>query len=308
MEIILIVIIILILIIIIGTNIMYEKIFNNKIKKDFIFDASHNSLHLDRRKDEKINVENLDVSEVNIKSYDQLKLYGKLLIQKNKTDKWMILVHGYGNTHLDCNVQANKFIEENYNLLLIDLRAHGNSEGKYIGMGWPERKDILLWCNYLLKEFENVKIGIYGFSMGASIIMMASGESLPKNVKCLVVDSGYTSVYDQLLYQCKQMYNCSSKILLNIFNVVVKLRTKSSLKEASSIKQLKNNKTPILFIQSDNDTFVPHSMLNELYENTIADKEKLIIKDGGHVCSHLLNPKKYWDTTFKFLNLYMNKE
>lgn len=301
-------IIIIILIILIGCNIMYEKIFNRNWDKNFIFEADHNNIKLDRREYEVITEEKLNVLEVFIKSYDNIKLYGKLYIQTNKTNKWMVLVHGYGDTYLSCNVQANKLIEAGYNLLLIDLRAHGKSAGNYIGMGWPERKDILLWCNYLLKEYEDIEIGLYGYSMGASIIMMASGESLPKNVKVLIVDSGYTSIYDQLTYQAKVMYKIAPKFLMNSLNFVVKLRMKSSLKEASSLKQLQKNNTPILFIQAADDTFVPLSMINQLYESNSSEKEKLIIDGAEHVCSHLINPEKYWSNVFDFLDKHMNKK
>lgn len=297
------IILLVLLIIFLIINRYYEMAFNNKVKKENILKANKPKNEFIEENVE-LEISKRKVSEVTIKSYDKLKLYGKLIINDARVTKWVIIVHGYSATHSSCNLQANIFLENGYNVLMVDLRAHGQSEGKYIGMGWADRKDIVLWTNFLVKEYRNTKITIYGVSMGAATTMMASGEDLPKNVKTLIVDSGYTSVYDQLVYQCKKLYNFNPSIFMKLYNVIVRIRAKYSLKEASSIKQLEKNKIPILFIQSDNDTFVPAYMIHEVYEATNAPKEKLIIKDGEHIQSHLVNPKKYWDKVFEFINKY----
>lgn len=309
MIIVIVLIIVAILLVVIG-NILYKITFSNEVSKDFILDAKCNTNSIALH-EEKLDVEGKEVIEVSIKSFDKLKLFGKVIKVKNKinprakNNKWCILVHGYTDTHENMAIQANKFINEGLNVLLIDLRAHGNSEGKYIGFGWNDRKDILLWANYLLKEYGNVSICLYGISMGAATVMMSAGEDLPKNVKCLIADSGYTSVYDQLKYQCKTIYKFCPKILMEFFTIVVKIKGKYSIKEASSVKQLSKSNLPILFIQSDNDTFVPSSMLDELYEIANDKKERLIVPGGEHVRSHIKEPEIYWSNVFNFIGKYM---
>lgn len=44
---------------------------------------------------------------------------------------------------------VNKFYSLGYNVLAADARAHGDSEGTKIGMGWPERFDVIEWISLL---------------------------------------------------------------------------------------------------------------------------------------------------------------
>ena len=77
-----------------------------------------------------------------------------------------------------------------------DLRACGESEGDYVGMGWLDRKDVLQWIDYIIEQDPEAKIVVHGISMGAATTMMTAGESTPDNVKAFVEDCGYTSVWD----------------------------------------------------------------------------------------------------------------
>lgn len=42
--------------------------------------------------------------------------------------------------------------------------------------------------------------------MGGATVLMASGEELPKQVKAIIEDYGYTSAESVLTYQLKRMY------------------------------------------------------------------------------------------------------
>ena len=69
---------------------------------------------------------------------------------------------------------------------IADARGHGDSEGSYIGMGWHDRLDLVAWAESLVAQDQNSLIVLYGVSMGAATVLMASGEALPPNVKAVV--------------------------------------------------------------------------------------------------------------------------
>ncbi len=186
-------------------------------------------------------------------------------------------------------------------LLTPDLRAHGNSEGKYIGMGWLDRNDILKWIDLILEENPQAKIVLHGVSMGAATAMMVSGENLPKNVVAVVEDCGYTSVYEVFASELKLRFNLPSFPIINCTSFISRLRAGYNFKEASSLDQIKKSRIPILFIHGTADNFIPVEMCNRLYDSTTCKKEKLLIDQAGHTQSRFLQPVEYYDHVFNFI-------
>lgn len=245
--------------------------------------------------------------EADIMSFDNLRLHGYRVINPmKKSDIWVILAHGYMGKSCEMVKYAKHFINMGYNVLLVDLRAHGKSEGKYIGMGWKDRLDILKWIDKLCFYYPKCKIILYGVSMGAATMMMTTGEILPKNVKLCIEDCGYSSVEGQFKMMLKVIRPYIADYLLIASSIVAKLKIGYNFKEASSINQIKKSNIPILFIHGDKDKFVPFEMLDELYEEANLPKEKLVIKNARHVESSKINSELYWKTIRNFIIKYIN--
>lgn len=213
-----------------------------------------------------------------ITSSDKLKLHSYKVTNQNNSNKWVIAVHGYTSEGINMSTYAKHYYDNGYNVLIPDLRAHGLSEGNYIGMGWDDRLDIISWINYILNENPNAEIILHGVSMGAATVLMTSGEEIPSNVKAIVADCGYTSVWDEFAYQLDDLFSLPEFPILNVSSMVAKIRAGYFLGEASSLEQVKNSKTPILYIHGDKDDFVPYYMMEELYKATSSEKEMLTIK------------------------------
>lgn len=239
-------------------------------------------------------------------AYDGTKLHAYMLETNKNNNKWIIGIHGYMNEAYSFGDFALRLYKEGYNLLLPDLRGCGKNEYKYVTMGWKDRKDIRKWAEVLSKEIPNSQIAIYGISMGAATAMMTSGEQLPSNVKCIIEDSGYTSVWDEFQYELKEHFKLPTFPFLYAASSVCKIKEGFRFGKASSIDSLKNNKLPILMIHGTGDTFVPYYMHAIEYNAVKTDgKEELIIKDAKHVEGKDIEPEKYYNTLFKFLNKYV---
>ena len=280
----------------------YNLALNANYSKDIIY-AEYNDKNLNDA--QKWLEEKSNYSDKYIESYDKLQLHSYVVTQNS--NKWAIVVHGYGGSGKLMSDKSKYFYDMGYNVLIPDLRGHGKSEGDYIGMGWKDRLDIISWINFIIKENPNAEIVLHGTSMGAATVLMTSGENLPSNVKAIVADCAYTSAWDEFSYQLETYLKVPSYYILNVTNMVTKLKAGYSLKEASALECVKKATVPILFIHGDKDKFVPYSMMDKLYDATISPKEKLTIEGGEHANSDLVSPFLYWLTVEDFLNQYVTQ-
>lgn len=280
----------------------YNLALNANYSKDIIY-AEYNDENLNDA--QKWLEEKSNYSDKYIESYDKLQLHSYVVSQNS--NKWAIVVHGYGGSGKLMSDKSKYFYDMGYNVLIPDLRGHGKSEGDYIGMGWKDRLDIISWINFIIKENPNAEIVLHGTSMGAATVLMTSGENLPSNVKAIVADCAYTSAWDEFSYQLETYLKVPSYYILNVTNMVTKLKAGYSLKEASALESVKKATVPILFIHGDKDKFVPYSMMDKLYDATSSPKEKLTIDGGEHANSDLVSPFLYWLTLEDFLNQYVTQ-
>lgn len=147
---------------------------------------------------------------------------------------------------------------------------------------------------------------LYGVSMGAATVMMASGEAdLPVQVRCVIEDCGYTSVWDEFSGQLKELFGLPPFPVLNAADLVCRIRAGYSITEASALRQVERSVTPTLFIHGEEDTFVPFWMLEELYQAASCEKEKLAVPGAAHAESAAVAPELYWPAVDAFLARHM---
>ena len=298
-----------------GANYLYNLALNPYTSKDLIFgsDDEDSSDMVSQNETSGIStvddrtwlLEHSGYEDLFMTSRDGLKLHNYVLTQSD-SNKWMIAVHGYTSEGILMAPYARKFYDMGYNVIIPDLRSHGQSEGDYIGMGWDERFDIIDLVNYIVENNHDAQIALFGVSMGAATVMNVSGEELPSNVKVIIEDCGYTSVWDQFAYQLDDLFGLPAFPMMHTASLVGKLRAGYWIGEASSIEQVKKSITPTLFIHGDADDFVPYFMLDQLYAASNAEKEKLVIEGAGHAKSKDVDPELYWSTITNFLDKYVD--
>lgn len=272
-----------------------------------------------RRKDKKdstvLNTENIWLNnqlfeDYEIKSIDGLYLKAKFLRASKPSNKLLIAVHGYKSYNLrEYGDYLEFYHNQGYNVLLPNNRAHGDSEGKYIGFGWQDRLDIKEWIKKGKSLLGNdIQIVLQGISMGSSTVLMLSGEEdLDKNVKCIIADCGYTSANEEFKYNLKKE-KMPYHLILSSANLVSKKRAGYKFEDASALNQVKKSITPTLFIHGDQDTFVPTYMAYKLYDQCNAPKDLLIVEGAKHAESYQTNKELYENKTKEFLEKYIKDE
>ncbi len=157
------------------------------------------------------------------------------------------------------------------------------------------------------KNGNDSRIGLFGVSMGGATVMMVSGEKLPKQVKAIVEDCGYSSVYDELSTQLTDQFGLPKEPILSTAALFASpFIGYNFTKEGSSVAQLRKNKRPIFLIHGDSDDFVPTSMLQKNYDAVRSTKEKWVVKNTRHANAYYTHPKEYARKVGKFFGKYLD--
>ena len=232
---------------------------------------------------------------ISLKSDDGLGLVAWFIAPRQPSTKAVMLAHGYSGRGWQMAGFAQTYLQDGYAVLMPDARGHGDSEGNYIGFGWPERRDWVRWANWLVTRLGNdTRIVLHGVSMGGATVMMTSGEAdLTAHVKVVVEDCGYTSVYEQLAWSLQRMYKLPLEPIMTETSNLTKQRAAYSFTEASALEQVKKTKLPILFIHGEADTFVQFAMVQKLYDACPTEKELFTVAGAGHALASFVDPVGY---------------
>ena len=237
-------------------------------------------------------------------SNDNLKLHAHLI--NNNSNVYVIIVHPYEARGSYMKYFIEKFYNMGFNILAIDLRTHGESEGKIYSLGYLERLDVLAWIKYINDNYNNVQIILYGISMGANAVVMCCNEDNTNNVKAIIEDAGFTNAYEQLKKRLDMAYKFSFLPIVEATSLMAKIRLGFSFEDIDVKKRAAMSKIPILFIHGDKDELVDYNMVNKLYDACSSEKEKLIIKDGHHISAVFSNEDLYWNTIKNFISKYIS--
>lgn len=231
-------------------------------------------------------------------AFDGLKLHAAYFppINENSTKKRVVICfHGYTSQGLkDFIGLTDYYFKNGYAMLHPDARAHGDSEGKYIGFGCLDRKDALGWVNWVIEKCgEDVEIILHGISMGGATVLMASGLELPPQVKGIVSDCAFTSPKEVFTHVLKTMYHIPSFPIMQGAELMNKKLAGYGMDECNAKREVAKAKVPILFVHGSKDTFVPVKMCHEIYDCCASPKKKLIIEGAAHAESYFKNMTAY---------------
>lgn len=213
-----------------------------------------------------------------------------------------IFFHGYRSSAIrDGNGIVRICADNGYDLLVVDQRAHGQSGGRTITFGIRERFDCLDWIDYSTERFgKEVKIVLMGISMGAATVMMAAGEGLPDNVRCIIEDCGYSSPRDILSSVIKRMKLPVGPVywLLKLSALIFGGFDPDSCSAAEALKKCR---LPVLLIHGEDDRLVPCSMSRVCREACGDDAVLLKVPKAGHGMSFYHDNEGYLAAVTAFL-------
>lgn len=241
----------------------------------------------------------LPFEPVEIRAWDGKKLFGRIY-QGQAGSPVQILFHGYrSNAFRDFCGGLCLALDAGCTAILVDQRAHGQSDGRFLSFGILERRDCSDWVRYAAERFgADTPIILSGISMGAATVVMASELELPGNVVGVMADSGYSGPKAII---CKVLADMRYpvKLVYPLIRLGGRIFGGFDVESASSLEAAAKTKLPLLLIHGEDDRFVPCSMSREVAK--AGNAELLTVPGAGHGLSYMVNNEAYLRAYADFL-------
>lgn len=217
----------------------------------------------------------LQYENVTITSFDGTKLDAWYIPAAKETKKAILLLHGYPMEKSD--LLGNAFLyNANFNILLLDQRYFGKSEGRFFTFGKKEALDAKAALDFLENK-GNDSLGIFGYSMGGTAAIITAGQD--NRVKAVSVYAPYSDLKMLSDYQYQKL-GLLNKPFSNLMLMWAKIffgKLPTPLLEAEKIK------VPMLVIHNPNDEIIPiiHSQKILKATKTNQNAQFYFPKNGG---------------------------
>lgn len=197
--------------------------------------------------------------------------------------------------HYSCYF-AQPYKVAGYNVLVIDNRSHGNSEGRFNSLGLKEYKDILQWGE-LLHSMGNEVVICHGICIGSATCLYALlDKDCPSYMKGLTADGMYTTFGDSFREHLVQDHRPVFPFMFEFF-IIAKLKTHVNAKNYGPVKCIDKMTKPILFIHSKLDKFSIPEKTRKMFECCPSENKKFEWFDKGRHSFVRYNNTEHYDKT-----------
>lgn len=194
-----------------------------------------------------------------------------------------------------------------YNVLLIDLRGHGECGGSHTTWGLHEMEDLDAWRAWLKGKDKTMEIGMHGISLGAAMALVYSGTENGKNISFYIADSAYGNLME-LGKDKLSAYTGDTRLLWGMdvvepfFQGVMWMRSGKMLADIDPLEAVQRMTSPVLFLHGGADTLIPPKTAEELALASGSRKKEIFIFSGaGHAMEMATNETAYRETIHVFL-------
>ena len=238
--------------------------------------------------------------DFSIQSFDGLTLWGTYY-EYAPGAPIELMFHGYrGTADRDLCGGVQRAFSLGHSALIVDQRASCRSGGHTITFGYKEHRDCLCWVDFMVKHFgAQVRIILCGISMGATTVLMASGEPLPKNVIGVLADCGFSSA-KQIICKVIRQLKLPARLLYPPVRLGAILFGGFDPNKADATAAVKKCRVPVIFFHGDTDDYVPWEMSRQNYDACPAVKELVITPGAGHGLSYLKDQEAYVEKLRQF--------
>lgn len=195
---------------------------------------------------------------------------------------------------------AEPYRKAGYNVLVIDNRSHGYSDGVFCSLGYREYADIHQWAR-LLESFGNKAVVLHGICIGSSVALFALiDKNCPDVLKGMCADGMFTTFgasFKNHMIEDKRPKIVSCRLVF----LFMRIFSAADVVHDGPFKRIEKLEKPILFIHSREDTYSTPDQAEYLFAHCHADKRLVWFDKGMHSRVRVNAPEKYDRTIMEFL-------
>jgi len=203
------------------------------------------------------------------------------------------IVVGHGYPFDKANILSHVlFLHGRFNLLLVDFRYFGESEGVYTTAGLLETRDVEASVAYLKQrtDVDPERIGTMGFSMSAAAFILARHP----DIRAIVADSSYASLEDLIGRQFFFLPGPTKWPLVVLTKLYARLLLGVKVEAAAPAQVVRELTAPLLIIHGEADSQIPVEHAREIYANADPARTELWIVPGAdHGQAHEIEGPQY---------------
>ena len=229
----------------------------------------------------------LQKTDYTVSSDDNYMLHAQLIQNPTPKSRYIIISHGYTDNRFGTLKYAKMYLDLGFNVIVYDLRGHGEDEPSFCTYSARERKDLQALINDSRERYSDISLlGLHGESLGAAT-SVAVLQYKPE-VDFVVADCGFSNI--------KEILMSGGRLpgwMIDIVSLCAKLRYGYSYGEMRPVDCLAENQVPICFIHGAEDTFIPPKHSEEMKAATKGYRELHIMDGANHAQSVLVSPGDY---------------
>ena len=224
------------------------------------------------------------------------RLFGWFIAADRAPKGTIIYLHGVGDNKMSGLTLAKVFHDHDFNVVMYDSRAHGESEGKYCTFGYYEKYDVVKAVEWVIERGRaqgpaTGRIGVFGTSMGAAIAIQAAG--IEPRIEAVVSEGCFTNLRTITVDYQKRLLRLPWHFLRNIAIKRAENRAKFRHHDVSPLKAVPDVRAPILFIHGTADTYIKYQYSQKLYAAANQPKELFLVDFANHTDVHSVGKSEY---------------
>ena len=236
----------------------------------------------------------LEYEVVSFETADGLTLRGWYIPSRNGAA--IMLYHPIGSNRIGTLLHAKMLASHGYGVLMMDIRAHGESQGELMPYGGPEAEDALAAVDFLQSrdDIEPERIGAMGLSLGTHLTILGAARS--EAIRAVVVDGpGATTFEDWPIAQSFGEYLWVPYDLVFYTFLPMHTGVTAPVSLLDSVPRIAPR--PVFFIDGEPGRAAAH-----FYQVAGDPKSIWIIPGGGHIDGITVNPQEYEQRVITFFD------